>query len=183
MTFADFPFLRYLFFFALGILLFTTIPEAQPQLVLGILAVLWVFYAVFLSGPVFSSLLPISFLAYLLLIGLGVFVSLHPYQTAQEGEISWGEGQGYLAEVQRYDLPKANSSENLLAVFAINGKEGWSSQKALVLVYHQMEEALHPGQVIWVPTNPEQVTPPSFPDEFNYKRFLATKGIYAPADL
>ena len=178
MTFADFPFLRYLFFFALGILLFTTIPEAQPQLVLGILAVLWVFYAVFLSRPVFSTLLPISFLAYLLLIGLGAFVSLHSNQTPQEGEISWGEGQGYLAEVQRYDLPKANSSENLLAVFAINGEQGWSSQKALVLVYHQMEEALHPGQVIWVPTNPEPVTPPSFPDEFNYKRFLAAKGIH-----
>ena len=178
MTFADFPFLRYLFFFALGILLFTTIPEAQPQLVLGILAVLWIFYLVLLSRPVFSSLLPISFLAYLHLIGLGAFVSLHSNQTAQEGEISWGEGQGYLAEVQRYDLPKANSSENLLAVFAINGQQGWSSQNALVLVYHQMEEALYPGQVIWVPANPEPVAPPSFPDEFNYKRFLAAKGIH-----
>ena len=178
MTFADFPFLRYLFFFTLGILLFTTIPEVQPQLALGVLAVLWIFYVVFLSRPIFSSLLPISFLAYLLLIGLGAFVSLHSNQTAQEGEISWGEGQGYLAEVQRYDLPKANSSENLLAVLALNGEQGWSSQKALVLVYHQMEEALHPGQVIWVPTNPEPVTPPSFPDEFNYKRFLATKGIH-----
>ncbi len=178
MTFADFPFLRYLFFFALGILLFTAIPEAQPQLVLGILAVLWIFYLVLLSRPVFSSLLPISFLAYLHLIGLGAFVSLHSNQTAQEGEISWGEGKGYLAEVQRYDLPKANSSENLLAVFAINGQQGWSSQNALVLVYHQMEEALYPGQVIWVPANPEPVAPPSFPDEFNYKRFLAAKGIH-----
>ncbi len=178
MTFADFPFLRYLFFFALGILLFTTIPEVQPQLVLGVLAVLWIFYVVFLSRPIFSSLLPISFLAYLLLIGLGAFVSLHSNQIAQEGEISWGEGQGYLAEVQRYDLPKANSSENLLAVFAINGEHGWRSQKALVLVYHQMEEALYPGQVIWVPANPEPVAPPSFPDEFNYKRFLAAKGIH-----
>lgn len=178
MTFADFPFLRYLFFFALGILLFTTIPEAQPQLVLGILAVLWIFYLVVLSRPVFSSLLPISFLAYLLLIGLGAFVSLHSNQTAQEGEISWGEGQGYLAEVQRYDLPKANSSENLLAVFAIKREQGWRSQKALVLVYHQLEDALYPGQVIWVPTNPELVAPPSFPDEFNYKRFLAAKGIH-----
>ena len=178
MTFADFPFLRYLFFFTLGILLFTTIPEVQPQLVLGVLAVLWIFYVVFLSRPIFSSLLPISFLAYLLLIGLGAFVSLHSNQIAQEGEISWGEGQGYLAEVQRYDLPKANSSENLLAVFAINGEHGWRSQKALVLVYHQMEEALHPGRVIWVPANPEPVAPPSFPDEFNYKRFLAAKGIH-----
>ena len=178
MTFADFPFLRYLFFFALGILLSTIIPEAQPQLVLAILAVLWIFYVIFLNGPVFSSLLPISFLAYSLLIGLGAFVSLPSNQTAQEGEISWGEGQGYLAEVQRYDLPKANSSENLLAVFATKGEQGWSSQKALVLVYHQMGQALYPGQVIWVPTNPEPLAPPSFPDEFNYKRFLAAKGIH-----
>lgn len=178
MTFADFPFLRYLFFFALGILLFTTIPEAQPQLVLGILAVLWIFYLVILSRPIFTGLLPISFLAYLILIGLGAFVSLHSNQTAQEGEISWEEGKGYLAEVQRYDLPKANSSENLLAVFALNGEQGWRSQNALVLVYHQMEEALYPGQVIWVPANPEPVDPPSFPDEFNYKRFLAAKGIH-----
>ncbi len=178
MTFADFPFLRYLFFFALGILLSTIIPEAQPQLVLAILAVLWIFYVIFLNGPVFSSLLPISFLAYSLLIGLGAFVSLLSNQTAQEGEISWGEGQGYLAEVQRYDLPKANSSENLLAVFATKGEQGWSSQKALVLVYHQMGQALYPGQVIWVPTNPEPLAPPSFPDEFNYKRFLAAKGIH-----
>jgi competence protein ComEC len=41
-----------------------------------------------------------------------------------------------------------------------------------------MEEALYPGQVIWVPANPEPVAPPSFPDEFNYKRFLAAKGIH-----
>lgn len=178
MTFADFPFLRYLLFFVLGTLLFTTISKVQPQLVLGILAVLWIFYVILLSRPVFSSLLPISFLAYLLLIGLGAFGSLHSNQTAQKGEISWGEGKGYLAEVQRYDLPKTNSSENLLAVFALKGKEGWSSQNDLVLVYHQMEEALYPGQVIWVPANPELVAPPSFPDEFNYKRFLASKGIH-----
>lgn len=178
MTFADFPFLRYLFFFALGILLFTRIPETQPQLVFCILAVLWIIYVILLNRPIFSSLLPISFLAYFLLIGLGAFFSLHSYQTAQEGEISWGEGQGYLAEVQRYDLPKTNSSENLLAVFATKGEQGWRNQKTLVLVYHQMEEALYPGQVIWVPSNPEPLAPPSFPNEFNYKRFLASKGIH-----
>lgn len=178
MTFADFPFLRYLFFFALGILLFTTIPDAQPQLFLGILAVLWIFYVVFLNRPIISSLLPISFLAYLLLIGLGAYVSLSSRQESLEEEIAWGEGQGYLAEVQRYDLPKANSSENLLAVFAINRGQGWVSENTLVLVYHQMEAALYPGQVIWVPANPEPVAPPSFPDEFNYKRFLAAKGIH-----
>jgi competence protein ComEC len=41
-----------------------------------------------------------------------------------------------------------------------------------------MEEALYPGQVIWVPSNPEPLAPPSFPNEFNYKRFLASKGIH-----
>lgn len=178
MTFADFPFLRYLFFFWGGLYLVALFPNLPAQLFLWLLASVWMVYAGFLFRfPSPSSFLNSS-LAYLLLIGLGCYVSLSSRQDALEGEISWGEGQGYLAEVQRYDLPKANSSENLLAVFAIDGEQGWRSQKALVLVYHQMEEALYPGQVIWVPSNPEALAPPSFPDEFNYKRFLAAKGIH-----
>ena len=178
MTFADFPFLRYLFFFWGGLYLTAIFPNLPAQLFLWLLASVWMVYAGFLFRfPSPSSFLNSS-LAYLLLIGLGCYVSLSSRQEALEGEISWGEGQGYLAEVQRYDLPKANSSENLLAVFAINEGQGWRNQKALVLVYHQLEEALFPGQVIWVPANPEPVAPPSFPDEFNYKRFLAAKGIH-----
>ncbi len=178
MTFADFPFLRYLFFFALGILLSTAIPEAEPQLLLWILAILWVFYAVFLGRPSFWSPLPISFLAYLLLMGLGAFVSLQASQQTQKGEMPWGEGTGYLAEVQRYDLPKANSSENLLSVIGIKEGQSWRPQRALVLVYHQLNTPLVPGQVIWVPKNPELVPGPSFPNEFDYKGYLASKGIY-----
>jgi competence protein ComEC len=105
-------------------------------------------------------------------------VSLLSRQEALAGDIPWEEGKGYLAEVQRYDIPKANSSENLLAVVAIQGAKGWQPQKSLVLVYHQLDEALYPGQVIWVPSNPERIAPPSFPNEFNYKRFLAAKGIH-----
>jgi competence protein ComEC len=178
MTFADFPFLRYLIFFSLGILLSAAIPAAPPQLFLWLLAILWIFYAVFLSRSVFSGLLPISFLAYLLLMGLGAFVSLQASQHTLKGEMPWGEGTGYLAEVQRYDLPKANSSENLLAVIGIKEGQSWRLHKALVLVYHQLDQPLAPGQVIWVPTNPERLAPPSFPNEFNYKRFLAAKGIH-----
>jgi competence protein ComEC len=178
MTFADFPFLRYLFFFALGILLSRAIPEAQPQLFLWILAILWIFYAVFFNRSSFWSPLPISFLAYLLLMGLGAFVSLRASQQTLKGEMPWGEGTGYLAEVQRYDLPKANSSENLLAVIGIKEGQGWRSHKALVLVYHQREEPLVPGQVIWVPKNPESLAPPTFPNEFDYKGYLASKGIH-----
>jgi len=178
MTFADFPFLRHLFFFALGILLSRAIPEAQPQLFLWILAILWISYAILLSRSSFWSPLPISFLAYLLSIGLGAFVSLQASQQTQKGEMPWGEGTGYLAEVQRYDLPKANSSENLLAVIGIKEGQGWRSHKALVLVYHQGEEPLVPGQVIWVPKNPESLAPPTFPNEFDYKGYLASKGIH-----
>ena len=178
MTFADFPFLRYLFFFALGILLSRAIPEAHPQLFLWILAILWISYAVLLSRSSFWSPLPISFLAYLLLMGLGAFVSLQASQQTLKGEMPWGEGTGYLAEVQRYDLPKANSSENLLSVIGIKEEQSWRPQRALVLVYHQLNTPLVPGQVIWVPKNPESLAPPSFPNEFDYKGYLASKGIH-----
>ncbi len=178
MTFADFPFLRYLFFFALGMLLTTVLPLAPPQILLGILAVLWIFYTVLVNRPSFSSSFPPSSVAYLLLMGLGTFVSLQATQTAREREVSWEEGSGYLAEVQRYDLPKANSSENLLAVIGVKEEQEWRSRKALVLVYHQLDKPLVPGQVIWVPKNPESLAPPSFPNEFDYKGYLASKGIH-----
>ena len=178
MTFADFPFLRYLFFFALGILLSGAIPEAEPQLFLWILAILWIFYAIFLSRSSFWRPLPISFFAYLLLMGLGAFVSLQASQHMLKGEMPWGEGTGYLAEVQRYDLPKANSSENLLAVIGIKEGQSWRPQRSLVLVYHQLNTPLVPGQVIWVPKNPESLAPPTFPNEFDYKGYLASKGIH-----
>jgi competence protein ComEC len=32
--------------------------------------------------------------------------------------------------------------------------------------------------VIWVPKNPESLAPPSFPNEFDYKGYLASKGIH-----
>ena len=178
MTFADFPFLRYLFFFALGMLLSTAIPLAHPQIFLGILAVLWILYAVLVNRLSFSNSFPPSSVAYLLLMGLGSFVSLQATQAAREREISWGEGSGYLAEVQRYDLPKANSSENLLAVIGVKEGQDWRSHKALVLVYHQLDKPLVPGQVIWVPKNPESLAPPTFPNEFDYKGYLASKGIH-----
>lgn len=178
MTFADFPFLRYLFFFALGTLLSAAIPAASTHLFLWILAVLWICYAVLLSKPVFSSLLPISFLAYFLLMGLGAFVSLQATQQTLKGDMPWGEGTGYLAEVQRYDLPKANSSENLLAVIGKSEGGSWRPYRALVLVYHQLNTPLVPGQLIWVPKNPESLAPAIFPNEFDYKGYLASKGIH-----
>lgn len=178
MTFADFPFLRYLFFFFGGVLLAALFPQASPSLFLRLLAAIWLVYLGYLIwSPTPNTFFPSS-LAYLLLIGLGCYVSLSSRQEALAGDIPWEEGEGYLAEVQRYDVPKANSSENLLAVVAIQGAKGWQPQKSLVLVYHQLDEALYPGQVIWVPSNPERIAPPSFPNEFNYKRFLAAKGIH-----
>jgi len=178
MTFADFPFLRYLFFFFGGVLLAALFPQESPSLSLGLLAVIWLIYLAHLSWSSTPNTFFSSSLAYLLLTGLGCYVSLLSRQEALAGDIPWEEGKGYLAEVQRYDVPKANSSENLLSVVAKRGAQGWQSQKSLVLVYHQLDQALYPGQVIWVPTNPERLAPPSFPNEFNYKRFLATKGIH-----
>ena len=178
MTFADFPFLRYLFLFVLGILLSNAIPEARPNLLFGLLSVLWVIYAIFLTRSSFASTFFTAFLAYLLLMCFGAFVSLQSNQQSLKGEMQWGEGEGYLAEVQHYDLSKANSSENLLAVVAVKEGENWRPQRALVLVYHQLDTPLVPGQVIWVPENPEALAPATFPNEFDYKGYLAKKGIH-----
>ena len=178
MAFSDFPFLRYLFFFALGILLSNAMPEAQPKIFLGLLSILWILYAILLLRPSFSTSYSTSFLAYLLMMCFGVFVTLRSNSYAIKEEIPWGAGAGYLAEVQHYDIPKANSSENLLAVVAVKEGESWRSQRALVLIYHQLDTSLVPGQLIWVPENPEELAPAIFPNEFAYKEYLASKGIH-----
>lgn len=178
MTFADFPFLRYLFFFAVGIFFSDTIPEAHPNSLLGLLSILWIFYAIILLKSSSATTFSTSFVAYLLLMGFGALVALRSNSHVLEEEMPWGVGLGYLAEVQRYDLPKANSSENLLAVVAVKEGESWRFQRALVLVYHQLDTPLVPGQVVWVPKNPDALAPPTFPNEFDYKGYLASKGIH-----
>ncbi|MDF2159037.1 ComEC/Rec2 family competence protein [Algoriphagus sp. CAU 1675] len=138
-------------------------------------------------------LLSINWIAYLLLVlyrkeGFKQFWL--PYsQLVLLGILAWQSGflltqpysneiaYPYIAEVLQYDQEKPNSRENLLEVKFIKKDGTWESAKGKVLLYHRTEAKLKPGQIISIAKAPESVPPPVNPHEFDYRGFLARKGI------
>ena len=175
MTFADFPFLRYLPCFVLGLLLAPYLPEVYLRASGWVLAALWIGYFMLLALASNRFTMLSSALGYALLGTLGLFLA-PPYPL---NEIApWEEKGAYLGEVQRFDITKPNSFENLIEVIAVKGESGWRKHAGLVLIYHKSERPLKPGEVIWIPKKPEEIPAPTFPNEFDYRQFLARKGIF-----
>lgn len=173
MRLSDYPFLKYLPFLILGILIgekgwITT--SISGLIVLG----LWVVFC----GIRLSSLnFPVrfSFLGYLILIFLGI----HLGQNDHKGQnLDLIRAESYLARVQRFDVPKPNSSENLLELIAFKDSLKWKPSNASVLIYHRSDSTLMPGQLLWTSQAPDSIPGPIFPDEFDYRDFLARKGIH-----
>lgn len=174
MRFADFPFLRYLPFLVTGILLSKFLPTGFEVISLGLL---WILYLVGVAKKTPVSLGLSSGFGYLLLLVLGCFLG----SPKKEASLPLGAWQGatmYLAEVKQFDIQKPNSSENLLEVFSIRDSLGWKKAQGKVLIYHQLASSLQPGEVVLVNKIPEIISSPSFPDEFDYRGFLAKKDIH-----
>ena len=175
MRFSDFPFLRYLPFLLLGI-----ISENHLQLhpfYWGIaLAICW---SIYLSGVLllrnFLGSLGIASLAYLCLFLFGgMLVSLNKNS---DQKIDWTDSQGYLAEVIQFDEEKPNSRQNILEVKSILKSGRWEMAFGQVLVYHQLDQELRPGMILFVQGIPENIEKPSNPSEFDYASYLGRKGI------
>ncbi len=179
MRFADFPFLRYLPFMVGGVLTAENagyIPFFSLSLVI---AVSWVgYFALVLSKKATGQLIP-ALLGYFMLFSLGIILSQFQKERASD---AWDENLekaiSYLAQVSKHDVQKPNSFENQLEVFAILDSMGWRESKGKVLIYHKSNQLLLPGQLILVNNPPEQIPPPIFPNEFDYRGFLARKDIH-----
>ena len=176
MRFADFPFLRYLPFLVTGILLASFLPVGFEVISLGLLGVVWIMYLVGVAKKTPVSLGFSSSLGYLLLLVLGCFIGSEKKEASLSVD-AWQGATMYLAEVKRFDIQKPNSSENLLEVFSIRDSLGWKKTQGKVLIYHQLASSLQPGEVVLVNKIPEIIPSPSFPDEFDYRGFLAKKDI------
>ncbi|MEB2774404.1 ComEC/Rec2 family competence protein [Algoriphagus sp. D3-2-R+10] len=174
MRFADFPFLRYLPFILIGIL-WGQSSWSPGLLVLSIiLGILWLFYLILVSNH--KPRIQPSSLAYLALIFLGaVLVQNKQHQTDFSTEIL--QAESYLAEVTMYDQQKPNSFENLLEVKSLLTEGEWDDAQGKVLVYHQSEKPLEPGQIILVRKKPEEIASPLNPYEFDYRLYLSRQGI------
>ncbi len=178
MRFADYPFLKYLPILIAGILLARRFPIFEIGFVGVLLAFGWISYFLILQkrkSPRNTFLL--SGIAYGLIFLLGIFlVRLKESQLSDENTFL-GVNE-YLGEVTQYDTEKSNSFENLLQVKSVLKGGSWQEVDTKVLVYHQNQVPLLPGQLLWVKKSPEPIPPPINPHEFDYRFFLARKGIF-----
>ncbi len=179
MRFADFPFLRYLPFLLGGIYLGKSQYSPGLWLLLVSILILWFGYFFLISRQEkIKTILRPSALAYALLVLFGALVIQVKKESIPEGLEKVETADQYLAEVVQYDLQKPNSFENLLELKSVKTSAGWSDASGKVLVYHQIGTPLLPGQILLVHKAPEVIPGPKNPNEFDYRDFLARKGIF-----
>ncbi|MHA7130979.1 ComEC/Rec2 family competence protein [Algoriphagus namhaensis] len=178
MNFTEFPFLRYLIFFLFGVGLSYWVPDWSTNFVLIFSVLCFLIYAIFHFIWASGRTVVTSGLAYLTLISFGLLFSL--FEQSHQKKLQFPEGfspQAYLAEVQDYDLPKPNSKQNLVQILQVKASGIWRPFDTKVLIYHQLDSGLTPGQLILVEGAPEQVKPTQGPGQFDYQAFLLRKGI------
>lgn len=179
MRFADYPFLRYLPFLLTGIFIGRNIFFSNTYLLYAILAMLWIGYSCLIAFSKNPKLLSLSTLGYCSLLILGILISTQKQATFQPSTLDqFEEVDFYIAEVTQYDLPKPNSSENLLKIKSVHQNNEWKDASGKVIIYHQSPVSFEPGMVILVNKIPELIAPPANPAEFDYRAFLMRKGIY-----
>ncbi len=178
MRFSDFPFLRYLPFILAGILVGKS--SWCPGLIIlaMILSVIWLGYVIFVSvqskGKTASQSSPLAYLA-LILFG-ALIVQSKKDMSAFNPDLAVAEA--YLAEVTMYDQQKPNSFENLLEIKSIQIKGTWKDAHGKILVYHQSDRLLKPGEILYAKSKPEQIAAPTNPYEFDYRKYLFRQEIY-----
>jgi len=178
MRFSDYPFLKYLPLLIGGILLADSFEFLRVKTISIIALILVLSYFLLINLKTNQTRLQVlSLIGYLLIFSFGILLSR--YQKEQAAFLALDEPfESYLAEVRQFDLQKPNSFENLLEIKAIKIDSEWKAANGLVIIYHQAPEPLLPGQVIRVSKAAERIGVPKNPYEFDYRAFLARKGIH-----
>lgn len=178
MRFADFPFLRYFPFIILGVC-WGNSKWSLDLITLSILVSL-VWFTYFITVSILhkrKSVFQPTLLAYIALVGFGaLLVQNKESQSSRNSDLS--QMESYLGEVSMYDQEKPNSFENLLEVKSVLFGGKWTAGQGKVLIYHQNDKPLQPGQVLLVEKVPQQIAAPRNPHEFDYKQYLSKHGIY-----
>ncbi|MDR7129274.1 competence protein ComEC [Algoriphagus sp. 4150] len=178
MRFADFPFLRYLPFILLGIFCGQSNWSPDAQFLLLLLVIVWGGYLILiLTRSQNKGRFQLSYLAYPALVVFGGLLVQHA-KDQLAADLDLGRAESYLGEVTMYDLQKPNSFENLLDVKSVLIEGKWNDAEGKILVYHQSEKPLKPGDILLVKKKPEEIAEPLNPHEFDYKEYLARKGIF-----
>ncbi|MCH7399291.1 competence protein ComEC family protein [Belliella sp. DSM 107340] len=179
MLFSEFPFLRYSFFFLIGVLLYPFIGFLPDIWLLAFLCTIYLIYIVLVirnnAKNTFSFRNVIPVLAYLQLIFCGVIVTSLKDIKNQKNHLIHFEGQikSYLAVSLANDDPKPNSIANRVKVLAVKDSLGRKARvNGEVIIYHKREQSILPGDLMIISGMPQLISYPKNPHEFNYQKFM-----------
>jgi competence protein ComEC len=182
MRFSEFPFLRYAFFFILGIVFYPSHPNGFWALFgVGFASFLIYLFMVLVNDNQgkykFRIILPI--VAYLQLIVAGYFFSFQKDIRNQPTNLinANQEIKAYLATVISHDEPKPNSIANRVKVKKVFDGTFWEEMEGEVLIYHRAQEGLTSGDLLLISGSPQQIQGPTNPLEFDYRNFILNQQI------
>ncbi len=178
MKFNAFPVIRYLLFFIAGILAYlqthyfhTTFYLTFIGLVSGLLASVYGKQA-FVRGT----------LAGLLFFFSGWIITYRSTAINNPAHFkNLGGIQYYQAVVISNAETKPRTFKAEAKIEAVQAGSKWKNTAGKVILYFSKDDAFKPayGDVLLIKGTPQEVELPKNPDEFNYKQYLANKGIYA----
>jgi competence protein ComEC len=183
MRFSEFPFLRYVIFFILGIVLYPFLRILRLEVFVAISGVLFLIYLIliFLNDRQsrFNFKVMFPFLAYSLLLTAGFFFTYqkdirnHPSHLVNSKK----EIEAYLATVISNDEPKPNSTANRVNVKKIFDGMFWSEMEGEVLIYHRSAQGLSSGDLVLISGSPQEIQGPTNPFEFDYRKFMLNQQV------
>ncbi|MCC5939077.1 MAG: ComEC/Rec2 family competence protein [Lunatimonas sp.] len=183
MPFNQYPFLRYVLFFFLGVWVYPHTLFLPGYFWFGAAFTLLLVYAglmycdLRLRTYFYIHLMPLSAYGILAFAGIA-FAHQKDVQNDPAHLLFQGELEGYVAAVKEMDDPKAKWVANRVELLAVRRKGQFYPAKGIVMLYHSGESALSPGDVVYLPGTPGRIAPPENPGEFDYRRFMERQQVY-----
>jgi competence protein ComEC len=174
--FQRFPFVRFTFFFALGIVSRHYLGEVVllPQLLL-FAVILGYLLLLFKNSLEYQRVLAI--LGFVLLFSLGAY-RLDFFLVDDVGDFE--STKAYKAQLISEPEEKKNSARAVLEVYELLNDSGWVKSESRVNGYFSKEEGLtlSYGDLLLIDGAPNETTPPANPGEFDYRNYLAYQNIH-----
>jgi competence protein ComEC len=88
--------------------------------------------------------------------------------------------QAYRAVVSSYPELRARSVRTVAKITALKTPSGWKDCQGLVLLYFPLRDSISfaYGDILLVEGAPKEIEPPANPGSFDFRQFMAYKGIY-----
>jgi len=184
-----FPFVRLLFPFVSGIILaiVTGMPIRPPLFLLPLMIGAFIaFEFIFQKRISFKFRWLLGLYINILFFLLGYQLTYHNTPKFDHRNISHFSGKSteYVFRVSEAVVEKPGSIKVVANVVREKVKEGWEKVNGSVMLYFQKDDLsgkIKYGDEFLAEINLQDVNPPQNPGEFNYKRYLAYKGIYQQA--